>query len=427
MTSPSSPSVSAAATAPAMGTRPAGLLRGPLDLGKTAGGLLRFGEALSSLLTDMGKGLLTPQLLNPVVALSLTGNPIERTAEGWRVFLTGGNLLTAEELLNKGEIFTLVAAVAPLIDEPRHGPLPLPQLVANAYALGNFFPLWAIEGLGHDYGDSFWKQGVRPHGILSPEVAKDLPSGSLPMLNAGIGLSMARTMYEHLHWNTPAEKIRQIVAEIVRLDRDNALPGYTGAAYENLGLTTRTLRATMVPAIDQAIREVAPHVRGYFWHGVGRSIYFWLSNFLPCSHWQIFRMAQREAPDGEAFLNAWAGAAWGYALVNQRQPRIMAELLIGPHGEELAQNGGFANGIASAMMMRFDTTPNAPFIEAFIRYRPGASNRRLAELWDRLVRIPSETALNDYYPVIKRQGRMGDIFEYRDLAAHVRDLQGSTA
>lgn len=426
MTSRSGPGVSAAATASSLGRRPAGPSRVPLDLGSLAGGLLQFGESLSSLLADMGRGLLTPQVLKPSVALSLTGNPIERTTEGWRVFLTGGNLLTAEELLNKGEIFTLVAAVAPLIGEPRQGPLPLPQLVAKAYALGDFFSLWAIEGLGHDYGDSFWNQGVRPRGILSPEVTKDLPSGSLPMLNAGIGLSMARTIFGELRWDTPAAEIRRMVAEIARLDRENALPGYVGAAYENLGLSTRLLRPTMVPAVDQAIREVAPEVRGYFWHGVGRMIYFWLSNFLPCSDWQIFQMAWREAPDEEARLNAWAGAAWGYVLVNQRQPRITAELLIGPHGEELAQNGGFANGVASSMMMRFDTTPDAPFIEAFIRYKPGRSNGRLTELWDRLVRIPSETALNAYYPVIQRHGRIGDIFQYRDLAAYVRDLQGST-
>ena len=402
--------------------------RRPMDLGSLAVGLLQFGEALGSLLADSARGLLTPQVLRPSVALSLTGNPLQRTVEGWRTFLTGGSQLTGEELLNKAEVFTLVPAVAPLIGEPLKGPLPpLPQLVANAYALGDFFSLWAIEGLGHDYGNSFWKQGVRPHGILSPEVARDLPSGSLPMLNAGIGLSMARTIFDGLCWDTPAAEIRRMVAEIVRLDRDNALPGYTGAAYENLGLTTRTLRPTMVSAVDQAIREVAPQVRGYFWHGVGRSIYFWFSNFLPCSDWQIFQMARREAPDEEARLNAWAGAAWGYVLVNQRQPRITAELLIGPHGEELAQNGGFVNGVASSMMMRFDTTPDAPFIQEFIRYRPESSNGRLTELWDRLVRIPSETALNVYYPVIQRHGRMGDIFQYRDLAAYVRDLQGSAA
>jgi hypothetical protein len=395
--------------------------------------VLEFSTALGSLLIDAAEGLLTPQVLNPSVVLDLTGNPLARAVDGLRLFLAGGNVWTsAEELAKKIEIFVLVPAVAPLIDEPPQGLLPLPQMVANAYGLGDFPALWAIEGLGHDYGDRFWQQGMVPQGILSPAVTQELPSGSLPMLNAGIGLSMARMLYDGnalagfprgLRWDTPAEEIRRMVAEIVRLDRDNATPGYTGAAYENMGLATRLLRPTMVPAVDQAIREVAPEVRGYFWHGVGRMSYFWPVNFLPCSDWQVFQMARREAPDEAALLNAWAGAAWGYALVTQQNPEIMADLLLQLNGEELAQNGGFANGIASSMMMRFDTTPDAPFIESFIDYQP--SDPRVADLWQRLVRTPAETALNEYYPVLKQGDRLGEIFQYNDLPALVAQVRGA--
>ena len=150
-------------------------------------------------------------------------------------------------------------------------------------------------------------------------------------------------------------------------------------------------------------------------------------NFLPCSDWQVFQMAQREAPDEEARLSAFAGAAWGYALVNQRQPRIMAELLIRQHGDELARDGGFANGIASAMIMRYDTTPDAPFIQSFLRYQPDPADRRLVALWDWLVRIPGETAINEYHPVLRQQGRIGDVFEYRDLRSHVAQLREAGA
>jgi hypothetical protein len=407
------------------------------NLSGVVGDVLQFGNGLFSLLADVARGLLTPQVLNPSVAVTLTGNPIARTADGLRLFLAGGNVwASAEEIGNKLVIFVLVPAVGPLVDAPPEGLLPLRKLVDTAYCrLGEFYSLWAIEGLGHTYGDRFWEQNILPHGILAPEVAQDLPPGSICMLNAGIGLSMARQLYDGNvagfpggpRWDTPAAEIRRMVAEIVRLDTDNATPGYTGAAYENMGLATRLLRPTMVPAVDQALREVAPEVRGYFWHGVGRCIFFWLINFLPCSDWQVFQMARQEAPDEAALLNAWAGAAWGYALVNQKNPQLMANLLLRLNGDELAKNGGFANGIASSMMMRFDTTPDASYIEPFIRYRPDSSDRRLTEMWDRLVRIPAETALNDYYPVIKQQGRMGDIFQYRDLAAYVATLRQGAA
>ena len=98
--------------------------------------------------------------------------------------------------------------------------------------------------------------------------------------------------------------------------------------------------------------------------------------------------------------------------------------MIEPFGEFLARSEGFTNGVASSTMVRFDVTPEAPFISSFLGYRPPPSNRRLVELWDRLVRVPAETALEAYCPVIKERGRLGEIFEYRDLPAFVACLEG---
>lgn len=391
----------------------------PRDPGTALNAAWQFGEGLLEVLTDLTKGLLSPRVLNPSVALTLTGNPASRVLDSLGLLLSGSSLLlTTEQLVNKGEIFTLVPAVSGLIAVPPKPPLPLPELVARSYALGDFFALWAIEGLGHDYGDSFWDQDVVPSRILAPDVTRTLPAGSLPMLHAGIGLSFAQTLLDDLRWDTPRDVLHRKIAEIARLCEDNSLPGYVGAAYESLGLVSRMFHPTQVVEIDQAVRAAAPEVRGYFWHGVGRAIYFWVFNFLPCSDWEVFQMARREAPDEEARLNAFAGAAWGYALVNQRQPRIMAELLVRQRGEELARDGGFSNGIASSMMMRYDTTPGAPFIQPFLEFRPDPADRRLEELWDRLVRIPAETALREVYPVLRQQGRMGEIFRYRDSGMH---------
>jgi hypothetical protein len=396
----------------------------PRDPAEALSSAVRFGEGLLDALTDIAQGLLTPRVLNPSVALRLTGNPVQRVTETFRLLLSGGSVLaTAGELVNKGQIFLLVPAVGGLIGEPEQPPLPLPELVARSYGLGDFRALWAIEGLGHDYGDSFWNQGVEPSGILSAAVSDRLPPGSLPMLHAGIGLSFAQTVLDGLGWTNRPEDLERRVARIVRLGRDNSLPGYAGAAWESMGLVSRMFHPTLVPSIDRAVRAAAPEQRGYFWHGVGRALYFWVFNFLPCSDWEIFQMAQREAPDEEARLNAFAGAAWGYALVNQRHPQIMADLLIRQRGEDLLRDGGFANGIASAMMMRYDTTPDAPFIQSFLDYRPASGGRRLADLWDRLVRIPGETALREVYPVLRQHGRMGDVFQYRDLAAHAARLR----
>jgi hypothetical protein len=377
-----------------------------------------------SALVQMGPMLLTPQLLNPVAWAEVAMQVAQRSAAATRQLAVGDGLLAFEELRSKIEVFCLVLNVAKLIGVPEQPPFPLYELLAKAYGLGVFPALWAVEGLGHEYGDSFWKQGIVPHRILDDQQASRLPPESLTMMNAGIGLSMAKWRLDHAGKHPSEGELRALIADVVSLCRDNARPGYLGAAFESIGLVTSSFHANLLPGVEQAVRQAAPEILGYFWHGAGRSQFFQPINFLPGSDGSLFAMAARLAPGEPGRLSAVAGAAWAYTLVNQRDPQMMAELVIDPYGDELAQSGAFANGVASSLMMRFDTTPDPAFMKPFLRYRPGASNRRLARLWDQLVRVPAETALDVYYPVIKRHNRLGDIFEYRDLAAFVARLEG---
>ncbi|HVF58511.1 MAG TPA: hypothetical protein VNJ70_01670 [Thermoanaerobaculia bacterium] len=393
--------------------------------GSTVQAVYEFGESLVETVGEMALGLVDPRVLLPRTLYTLTGDPLQRSVEAVRLTLSGDAGAAFQELLNKSEIFVLVAAVSGLIGAPSAGaatpggpvePYPLDELVARCYALGDFQALWAIEGLGHEYGDFVWAQGEVPHGLLTSPHTATLPAGSLLMLHAGIGLSMAQHLLRGPSWESPAE-LRRLLAEIVGLDRANSQPGYLGAALESLGLVTRTFHPTLVPAVDRELRVVAPEAVGFFWHGVGRAIYFWIVNFLPCSAWQGYEMAAREATDELARLNAEAGMAWAQVLVNQRQPQSLYELIVKPHGEDLRARGGFVNGLASSIMMRFDTTPAAPFIEAFCRWEPPAGDSQGSALWDELVRLPCRQALEVWYPVLKRQHRLGEIFEFRDLAA----------
>lgn len=397
-------------------------------LGDEEGWLRRFyqlGQCFQNAALTMGPNLLTPDLLDPRVWADVSGEVAQRSAEGARLLAEGKGDLMWREIRDKGEVFCLVLDVAKLIGVPADPPFPLYELLDRAYALGPFRALWAVEGLGHDYGDSFWEQGVVPHRILDDERTSDLPAKSLTMLHAGIGLSFAQTCLEGAGTSTPDAELRRIVANILQLCRDNSRPGDVGAAYESLGLVTRTFHPDLVGAVDRAVRDVAPGLLGYYWHGVGRAIFFAAINFVPGSDRFVFTMARQEAPDEAARLSAVAGAAWAYSLVAQRDPRILAGLVIGPFGEELARDNGFSNGVASSTMMRFDTTPEAPFLAAFYEYRP--SDPRVADLWERLVRVPAETALNVYYPVLKQTDRLGEIFRYQDLPALVAQAQGGPA
>jgi len=386
------------------------------DVGATLNGLYQFGESLTEAVVEIGLGVLCPQVLDPRTLYTLTGFPLQLSIEAARLTLAGGAPAALEEIANKTEVFLLVAAVPGLIGVPWQPPYPLEELVGRAYALGDFAAVWSIEGLGHVYGDRVWGQGETPQGLLTAPRTRDLPAGSLLMLHAGIGLSMAQHLLRGLPCEPPPAELRRRLTEIIALDRDNSRPGYLGAAFESLGLVTRTFHPTLVSAVDRELRAIAREVVGLFWHGVGRAIYFWPVNFLPGSAWQVFEMARREAPDELARVNAEAGVAWAEMLVNQRQPQILFELVVAPHGDELAR-GGFVNGIASSTIMRFDTTPEAPFIEEFCRWQPAGASAGARALWDELVRVPCRRALEDYYPVLKREDRLGEIFEFRDLAA----------
>jgi hypothetical protein len=171
----------------------------------------------------------------------------------------------------------------------------------------------------------------------------------------------------------------------------------------------------MVPIVGQVLSETDPDVLGYFWHGVGRAVYFLPINFVPCygSIWHAVDMVRRESPDEFAWHNALAGLTWAVTMVNIRQPIVMADLLQ-YHGHQLAENPGFSYGIATSVMMRYDTTPQAPFITPFYQYRPDSNDPSLVQLWDSQVRQPTQEALQDKYPILKREQRLGEIFHYRN-------------
>lgn len=341
----------------------------------------------------------------------------ERTASGLRIAASPRESLAATiEVRNKAEVYLLVRQVGRLIGVPDTYPLPLLELVARSYGLGSFRALWAVEGLGHDYALSWFEAGLEPRGILTTAPrARALPAPSLLMMHAGIGLGFAERLLEGAGRETPPETLRLIAAEVIRLCRENSRPGYLGAAYESLGLVTGLFHPVLVPGMDAALRDLQAHdVLGFYWHGVGRAIYFRAANFLPCSTWHVFEIARRSAPDDAARRSAWAGLAWAITLVNQRQPWILSELLVAPHGEELAADDAFADGVASSIVMRHDTTPQAPFVERFCAFRPQGSPRT-RELWQELMARPCRLALEVYYPALRAEDRLGSIFRYRHL------------
>jgi hypothetical protein len=329
-----------------------------------------------------------------------------------RTITPGSNLGNAwQQLQNNYEVFNLVQSGGSLVYESSPAEFDLPALVRRAYALGQYPALWAVEGLGHDYAASLWGKGPM-QGILLPDRTAGVPENAMTMLHAGIGLFFAQTLLPSLTPYEPAN-IRKVIGQIISLVRSNSRPGYEGAAFESLGLVTRFWHSPLVGPVYNALLQIDPEVGTYFWHGVGRALYFLPIHFVP-GLYSPWIAVESEPPDETARLNAIAGLAWATTVVNIRQPEILASF-VSFNGDRLAANDAFTNGVMSVTIMVSDIVANDVYVDLFRAYQPLGSDPRLAGLWTRLVQAPVSVAVDVYHPALRKRQLLGRIFHYQDL------------
>jgi hypothetical protein len=320
------------------------------------------------------------------------------------------------EFKNKIQVFELVQHTRSVLNIESETVPPLAELVQRAYNLQPYPTLWGLEGLGKFYADSFWKRNETPDQILSRHKTGDLPAGSLPMLHAGIGLSFASRLFGSLPNESQPSPIEEALRQFLSLCRQNSRPGYQGAAIESLGLVLRELYPALVLPVDRLLWSIDEEMIAYFWHGVGRAIYFSPANFLPSSNasWRALKMCEEEAPHAIGRMNCRAGLAWAVTLVNFRQPEIL-ESLLQVHSQTLAEDESFAYGIGGALILRYDTTPEDPSLSSFCGHRVN-TQPALTERWRKQVSWSCETALHRIYPRLKARHEMQEIFRYKPVS-----------
>jgi hypothetical protein len=143
------------------------------------------------------------------------------------------------ELRNKLEIFFLVENAESRLGISPVEYTPLTTLVERAYALGEFLSLWAVEGLGHVYGQLALQDIPAPCELLAGPASEAVRPGAFLMLHAGIGLAFAQALLAPLTAQNAGASLPQVISKFVVFCRENSRPGYVGAAYESLGLFTR--------------------------------------------------------------------------------------------------------------------------------------------------------------------------------------------
>ena len=393
--------------------------------------LFLLGDNLQRETTDLAFNLLSPMVFNP--RSKVTSEIVQQSLEIFRSLnpLEDGTL-TLQELQNKLRVFSLVREVPKLLQLPSVPPYPsLLEVVRKAFAMDPYPALWVVEGLGHWYGNTCFLRGEAPRGILTEQRIGEIPAASLTMLHAGIGMAFAQHWMQTVNHLSPMADIRHALAQVMVLCRENSTPGYEGAALESFGLIARngqfygeTRPDMMVHIVSRELEQIDPEGFEYFWHGVGRAHYFLPIHFVPGygSIWHAVRMIQQVVPNNRAWHNAIAGLAWGVTMVNIRHPQIVANLLR-YHGARLAADDSFANGVASSIMIRYDTTPNASFITSYCQYQPDPTDQRLVQHWYSQVQQPCTVSLREYYPVLKQSNRLGEMFRYQSLLELVSRLE----
>jgi hypothetical protein len=326
-----------------------------------------------------------------------------------------------QEFANKLYIIQLVTQVHSQMGLDAGGDGSEASLTALVDLAGNMetFPrLWAVEGIGNYCGDHAMEHagtGADPQGLLTdPSMA--LPPWTLTMLHAGIGMSFAKAVLAGLDPASPSDAVQAAIKRFVALCRASSQPGYAGAALESLGLATRTLYQNLVPVIDRELPAAAPDIRGYFWHGAGRAMYFTPANMLPSSNapWSMIAALDKETSDDLSYRNALSGIAWALTVVNMRNPSVM-EAFLRHHGTLAAENDAFANGMTSSLMMRYDTTRDDAHIDPFIHYEP--KDAAAVSSWRTLVSVPCDRALYHTYGELQRAGALQELFHYRPSPA----------
>ncbi|MCA1593781.1 MAG: hypothetical protein LC754_14255 [Acidobacteria bacterium] len=396
------------------------------QLGETLGRVFRAGDRLQRGAVDLMSGLLTPDALTPRGLTKMSFEVLQQSAGALRLVMTGRESRAAlQEFQNKLQVFSLFENVDSALRLPAGANLPLSELVRRAAALESYLSVWATEGVGHYYAETYWETKGLPQKLLREGNAGGVPARNLAALHAGMGLSLANRLLATINPRSTDGEVREALQQYVALCRDNSSDGYVGAAYEALGLATRNLYPHLIQLVDRQLWEMGENLPEFFWHGVGRAIYFAPTNFLPfgIASRQALEMAQREPPHELGCRNALAGVVWAMTLVNLRHPEVI-ETLLRQRNDWSSSEAAFANGVSSAVIIWRDSTEGDEAVSAFCRHQPDASFPALPELWKRLVRRPCEDALNRYYGVLKASGCVGEVFRYQSLLSLVERVAG---
>ncbi len=320
-------------------------------------------------------------VLGEAVSRDMLGTALrmmQQSAEVAHAALPAAAGLEWRELANKLEAFDCFQR-APALLGLAGADLPL-AAVERASALGSYGCTWVTEGLGY---------ARAARGLPVEERRVGQPTRATLPLHTGAALSFAERCLEAARPGSP-----QSLARWIGQWEEYARPGCRGLAVEALGLVARNLYPNLLERLAGQLGGLDPVFPDYFWHGAGRGLYFTPTHAVPGSgaHRRALEKAAQEPPDERGWRNATAGLAWALTLVNFRHPAVLAGVLLRQGGAIVCREG-FANGVASAVLVWRETVGEEAHLARFLACRPGAEGSALAARWRELVLDPCTAAL----------------------------------
>jgi hypothetical protein len=164
--------------------------------------------------------------------------------------------------------------------------------------------------------------------------------------------------------------------------------------------------------VSEAMDAMGASYRSLFWHGVGRSLYFVPTNFLPIpgAHDRMVKGAAAEAANREDRRQVLAGLIWAVTLVNLPQTAVIRSLLA--IGSQLGIRGEFTNGLTSALLAWRHMAPGD--LRHLSNYtRPLPVHDRDAVLWSTWIELPAREALETVFPGLERRNNIPALYTYR--------------
>src|SRR6267378_503267 len=318
--------------------------------------------------------------------------------------------LAWREFHNKLEAYYLFEHVDSILQIPSGAKLE--QMIEMTARLGPFYSTWATEGLGHYYAYVSAPhlceiKGQFPGHLLGE--ATGIPRENMVPLHAGMGLALAEAVLAR------GFGVQEMTTTFVQLCRANSRTHYWPIAAEALGLVVATLYPDLVAPLDRHFSQ-EEELLAYFWHGIGRGLYFAPANSLPhwSTPWQGIQGCLR-APHETARRNAVAGFIWAMVLVNLRNPEIVAAFL-DRRGTLAAAGDAFANGVFSALAVWLHCAPHDSSVSALAAYRPDPRGRGIATLWQTQIQQPAALAWK-YRETGRGRDSIAEVFRYRPISS----------